>query len=113
MEQNKIDMFVMSNRDNFDPSQWAVIKEKLRIFPDEQSAQILGTSFKSLKTMLIVSIFLGGYGIDRFMLGETGLGVAKMLTCGGAGIWTIVDWFTVQQKTKEYNFKKFSEALLF
>lgn len=106
-------MFVMSNRDSFDPSQWAVIKEKLRILPDEQSAQILGTSFKSPKFMLIISIFWGTWGIDRFLLGEIGLGVAKLLTCGGAGIWTIVDWFTIQRKTREYNFNKFSETLLF
>ena len=113
MEQNKINMFVTSNKDKFDPQHWIIIKEKLQTLPDNQSAQVLGTSFKSPTTMLIVSIFLGGYGIDRFMLGETGLGIAKLLTCGGAGIWTIVDWFTVQKKTKEYNFNKFSESLLF
>lgn len=113
IEQSKIDMFVMSNKDNFEAHQWTVIKEKLQNLPKEQEAQIMGTSFKSPTTMLIISIFLGGYGIDRFMLGETGLGVAKLLTCGGAGIWAIIDWFSVQKRTKEYNFKKFSEALLF
>ena len=59
--------------------------------------------------MLILSIFLGSYGIDRFLLGETGLGILKLLTCGGCGIWTIIDWFSVQQKTKDYNFNKFNE----
>ena len=37
------------------------------------------------------SIVLGGFGIDRFYLGDIGFGVFKMLTFGGVGIWTILD----------------------
>ena len=41
------------------------------------------------------------------MLGEIGLGVLKLLTLGGCGIWTIIDWFTVMNRTKEKNFQVF------
>ena len=40
---------------------------------------------------LLLSIFLGSLGVDRFYLGYVGLGIVKLLTCGGAGIWWLID----------------------
>jgi TM2 domain-containing membrane protein YozV len=54
----------------------------------------------------------GNLGIDRFMLGDTGLGIAKLLTCGGFGIWTIVDLFTVMGRSRDYNFNKIQLMLV-
>lgn len=48
-------------------------------------------SDKEWLTALLISLFVGGLGIDRFYLGYTGLGVAKLLTCGGLGIWSLID----------------------
>ena len=42
-------------------------------------------------TTLLLSIFLGSLGIDRFYLGDTGAGIGKLLTLGGCGIWYIID----------------------
>ena len=49
-------------------------------------------------TALLLSIFLGNLGIDRFYLGHTGLGVAKLLTAGGCGVWALVDLILVAMR---------------
>ncbi|QDG87850.1 TM2 domain-containing protein [Pseudarthrobacter sp. NIBRBAC000502770] len=46
---------------------------------------------KSFITTWILSLLLGTFGADRFYLGKTGSGVAKLLTAGGLGIWALVD----------------------
>lgn len=48
-------------------------------------------SDKQYMTALLLSIFLGTLGIDRFYLGDTGAGIGKLLTLGGCGIWAIID----------------------
>ncbi len=41
--------------------------------------------------LLVAGILGGSLGLDRFMLDQVGLGIAKLLTAGGCGIWHTVD----------------------
>ena len=43
------------------------------------------------------------------MIGDTGMGIGKLLTCGGLGIWTIIDWFMIQEATREKNMAKIKQ----
>lgn len=109
MEQSKIDLFVSTMNEKFASNQMMSIRSQLEKLDDSRFALVQSLNYKNPTTLLIISIFLGGLGVDRFMLGETGLGVLKLLTCGGAGIWTIVDWFLISGKTKEYNYQLFMQ----
>jgi len=46
---------------------------------------------KDWLTALLLSIFLGQLGVDRFYMGYIGLGILKLLTGGGCGIWWLID----------------------
>jgi TM2 domain-containing membrane protein YozV len=106
MEAQKVDMFIMSNAKFFESHQVNIVRERLISLDDSKWAMISTIQFKDPTTILIVSILAGSLGIDRFMIGDTGLGVGKLLTCGGLGIWSIVDWFMIQKVTREKNMQK-------
>ena len=67
---------------------------------------------------MILSIFLGGFGVDRFYIGHTGLGIGKLLvtlllpivTLGislfFSWIWIVVDWFLIMDATRQANAQK-------
>lgn len=52
----------------------------------------LEKSEKSWVVALLLCFFFGGAGIHRFYLGKIGTGILMFITCGGAGIWTLIDF---------------------
>ncbi len=83
------------------------LKNKLATVTDDKVDEILCASLYNPTHILLFSVFLGGFGVDRFMIGDTGLGVGKLLlgwaTCG---IWPLIDIFISYKKAKEKNFNK-------
>ena len=104
MTQDKVDMFVMTNQKYLPSEKIVFLKQKLSDADDAKFALASSVEFKDPTTILLVSLFLGTLGIDRFMLGETGMGILKLLTAGLCGILTIIDWFSVQKKAREINY---------
>ena len=111
MDAQKVDMFIMSNGKFFESHQMNIIRERLLALDDSKWAMLSSIELKDPTTSLIISILAGSLGIDRFMIGDTGLGVGKLLTCGGLGIWAIIDWFMIQKATREKNMQKIQQFL--
>jgi hypothetical protein len=113
MEANKVDMFMMSNTKFFEGHNLFAIRERLLALDDEKWPMLQILQFKDPTTALLLSIFAGTLGIDRFYIGDIGMGVGKLLTCGGLGIWKIVDFFLIQGATKQNNLEKFNQAMMY
>jgi TM2 domain-containing membrane protein YozV len=111
MEAQKVDMFIMTNAKYFESHQMNAIREQLLTLDDSKWGVISTTQFKDPTTSLIISLLAGSLGIDRFMIGDTGLGIGKLLTCGGFGIWAIIDWFLIMGATREKNMEKIQSVL--
>ncbi len=86
--------------DTFTLSAWAktkVIQPDTRVTDTETNrtfaaSQIPGVfSDKEYIIALLFSIFLGYLGIDRFYMGQVGMGIGKLLTGGGCGVWWLID----------------------
>lgn len=111
MEAQKVDMFIMTNNKYFESHQIAAMRDKLLTVDDSKWPLIQIMQFKDPTISLIVSLVAGTFGIDRFIIGDTGLGIGKLLTCGGLGIWTIVDWFLIMDATRQKNTEKFLQVV--
>lgn len=66
--------------------------------PATAPASTGGTKKLNWTVTLILSILLGNLGVDRFMMGQVGLGILKLLTAGGCGIWWIIDVILIAMK---------------
>ena len=53
---------------------------------------------RNFLTALLLSIFVGSLGVDRFYMGYVGLGILKLITMGGCGIWWLIDVILIATK---------------
>lgn len=111
MDAQKVDMYIMANQKYFPAERMMFIREKLLAADENRFVMISTIEMKDPTTMLLISIFLGSLGVDRFMLGDTGMGILKLLTAGCCGVLTIIDWFSISKKTRELNFNNLMLAL--
>lgn len=55
------------------------------------SEMVVQVSTKNKNILILLSVLLGAFGVDRFYRGQAGLGIVKLITLGGCGIWHLID----------------------
>ena len=106
MEKSKIEAFMAANSGKFTSEHLAIIQQKMTSLPDDKYTALMVVDLKNPTIIWVVSFFFGYLGIDRFLVGSIGAGVFKLLTCGGFGLWWLIDLFIIGKKAKEVNYMK-------
>jgi TM2 domain-containing membrane protein YozV len=100
-------IFISTISNKFSEDKLMIVRSQINKMTEEQLMTVQSIEYKSPLVTFLMAFFLGALGVDRFMLGQIGLGILKILTFQGLFIWGIIDWFTSFGRTKDYNFKKF------
>lgn len=102
------DHYLLANKDNLPLAKTHLVRDKLMALPEDRQAIVQSLDFKNPMIVLILSLFLGAFGVDRFYIGDIGLGILKIISVFliFSIIWVIVDYFLTYKKAKEINFNK-------
>ena len=113
MDKNNVNMYIMNNSKYFPADKIEFVRGKIASMNEDQYMAIASIELKDPSTMLLVSIFGGGLGIDRFMLGDVGKGILKLILTGGCIglIWWIIDITSIKERTCELNFNNFMKQV--
>lgn len=113
MDAQKVDLFLLTNSSKLPSSHIPIIRDRLLDMDESKLIYLQTCDFKDPTVILIISVFLGSLGIDRFLIGDVGLGIGKLVTLGGCGIWSIIDWFLIMDATKKKNLEQLQNVLMF
>lgn len=111
MTMDKVDQFMLINAKYFREEQVQPLRNALLAADEEKWNLITAMQFKDPMVSFLLSFFLGELGVDRFYLGDTGMGVGKLITCGGLGIWWLIDLFLIMGATRDKNYFRLTSML--
>lgn len=139
MEQEKVTYFLALYGRYYPEEKIPTLIDKLKALSDDSFEKLNTAAKKDPLSVLSYSLFVGYFGIDRMVIGETGKGVLKLAILGvmcvlayyidtlaigetakslleaiaiGVGlIWAIIDWFKIEKLTKEHNYMKLVQLL--
>ncbi|MBQ9215475.1 MAG: TM2 domain-containing protein [Prevotella sp.] len=112
MEQSQTNQLIMMYSSKLSPEYIPTIRERI-MGMEYSTAMAAFSDIKDPTISIILSILLGELGIDRFYIGDIGLGVGKLLTGGGCGIWWIIDLFLIMEATRKKNSEKVIQSLAY
>jgi hypothetical protein len=89
--------FMMMNAKYFNPEDVLRIQNAIAALPVKQQYQLSAAGLRDPQTILLVSIFLGQWGVDRFMVGDKGLGILKICASLVPMLTLIIYFITLTQ----------------
>lgn len=112
MERDKMNHLILQFKGKVSDLGVPTLTNALKDADDSVYEQLLVTNVKNPTTTILLAVFLGLLGVDRFYIGHVGLGVAKLLlgwaTCG---IWPFVDIFFSYKACKDKNLTTILNAI--
>lgn len=121
-KERDVEGFMLSNRRFFPVYRYNEIQSWLITLNDRQLVLIYDMEFRETWIMLLVSVFVGYLGVDRFLLNDVKMGLIKLgLTSLSfliiPGLISLVLWlmdiFKIDMLTKEYNYNELRKAASF
>ncbi len=112
--EKRVQRFFVQKKKFFPETRIQSLRETLYSLNKEQFSTIEFLSYKDPTVMLIISILVGSWGVDRFLLGDNKNGVLKILLtlcCGIGLVWWIVDLFQITNMTQNYNYELLENTL--
>lgn len=117
--EQRVERFLVLNMKKLPSYNITELKTWLLSLDANQMSAIECIELKDPTIMLVISFFLGPFGVDRFMLGDTKNGVFKLLllifffliiTAIGSFVWWIIDMVKISDMTKDYNYEQIVNA---
>jgi TM2 domain-containing membrane protein YozV len=108
MDSRSVDLFVGMHHEKFNAGDLFYVKKVLTDLDDSKSGYVHGITFQEPTVILLIAVF---FGLERFFLGQIGLGILKLITLWGFGLWWFIDIFTAKSRTRKYNLDKFNRGV--
>ena len=112
VQRDKVMALYSKYKDEMPTDKAILFKQSLENASDECYESVSNVKTMSSTLVCILSIFLGWLGVDRFAVGDFGLGFCKLLFGWMTfGIWPFMDIFFSYKRAKENNYITLSEAI--
>ena len=108
---DKVNMWLMANQDKLPSEKVGMLKSTLDKVDESKLDALMMIELKSPMTIFLLAWFVGWLSLDRFLLGSVGVGIARLLTAHGLGVWWLVDLITSMKRTREFNYNKIKNLL--